>query len=1062
MIDPASKLIYQGTLTTDYNSSKSEQQQQKRKHNNNNQTQTTQYSVLYLDGRLESYPGDPFSVGSVHEACKPTQILHLNPLDRWSLISIPSNSNATSYPFTLSRQSPSPARSQPTPLTHLGLDVEAMGYHPNEAHLLKAKDRMSLKQIFGFRPKRSVGAKNSDKIIHLIDPNPDQLSPLDAQLNSHYLSSGSPQAHPQSRHTSPGSNLSPHSSIHQNQNLPNSINFSTHSESARKQWITAFLSVFRIMSDIDSSSANSLHATISPQPNNCHSQNTAIRSVVSNPSFNSPSQHHQQQQQQSHTSRIPLAPINSQQAHSISQSSISTSQNLNLSPVDLLSSSTRTSPTRSYGERPIPSTKHHQPTSSLPENYALPITTSNPLSTSTSSQTQMAVAVPAWIKAVRNADGKKQDSDTDSPPSQAGKPNSNEYYTSREGSIDQSHPSYQQYQQQQQALSSSLMSHSFSAPGPISSTGTDPTNRIASGASTRPAMSTSIKSFGSSVVQNLKRAGSLTEWPDHNSPSQSILQRMREGETHPNGIPDSPQSISPPLPQTSDGHESNSLNQKRTWILNAVKKNSLDRANSSTTSNHNSPLNPSLMPVSSPTTSTSVPGRSASRTARYGIYMLKGPSSNSSLSSSSHHLPASSRDSDGQHSANQVLSQATDSEQGDHSQPQSTDQSFPQLPPQRTQFVNTTGNRKNGRRPQTGQAKNAFSDWLSTTSSQAAHKLRQSSTDFGPTHHKSRSVTSTRWQQSTPSSMSSNTFNLNKLGISKPISSSSPSTREEVDPIIRRSSDSLRSSIEGSKRMQAFDRSCVTTPSEDRCYSPLGGRSEECSYENGAHLPQSSSTTSSSIRQIKAKIGGDQGSLQPSRENTTDESKLNWLLNDPSSSPTKSMSQNRPRTHTVGAIGSSSHNNPIMNNLPPSLPVPPARRKAPKPASASSNGHANSSIGSRNKQAPVLGNSSRLELVLSGLPMPSSSNSSIGVPNRPRNNGPTTDSDLNHRQTKKTEFTPPSSSSTTHSHSHSRTHHHLDSGLSTPSRNRVITDALTDGEFGYGGGSGGGGGGSHR
>ncbi|KAI9616981.1 hypothetical protein H4Q26_010618 [Puccinia striiformis f. sp. tritici PST-130] len=77
MIDPASKLIYQGTLTTDYNSSKSEQQQ-KRKHNNNNQTQTTQYSVLYLDGRLESYPGDPFSVGSVHEACKPTQILHLN------------------------------------------------------------------------------------------------------------------------------------------------------------------------------------------------------------------------------------------------------------------------------------------------------------------------------------------------------------------------------------------------------------------------------------------------------------------------------------------------------------------------------------------------------------------------------------------------------------------------------------------------------------------------------------------------------------------------------------------------------------------------------------------------------------------------------------------------------------------------------------------------------------------------------------------------------------------------------------------------------------------------
>ncbi|KAI9616980.1 hypothetical protein H4Q26_010617 [Puccinia striiformis f. sp. tritici PST-130] len=340
-----------------------------------------------------------------------------------------------------------------------------MGYHPNEAHLLKAKDRMSLKQIFGFRPKRSVGAKNSDKIIHLIDPNPDQLSPLDEQLNSHYLSSGSPQAHPQSRHTSPGSNLSPHSSIHQNQNLPNSINFSTHSESARKQWITAFLSVFRIMSDIDSSSANSLHATISPQPNNCHSQNTA-----SDLSFQTFLQltitDHQQQQQQSHTTNLLLT-----------------------------------------------------------ENYALPITTSNPLSTSTSSQTQMAVAVPAWIKAVRNADGKKQDSDTDSLLLRL-ETQLERVLTSREGSIDQSHPSYQQYQQTTSTLIISCL-----------------------------------------LV--------LCAW----------------------------------------SHQFN-------------------------------------------------------------------------------------RDSDGQHSANQVLSQATDSEQGDHSQPQSTDQSFPQLPPQRTQFVNTTGNRKNGRRPQ--------------------------------------------------------------------------------------------------------------------------------------------------------------------------------------------------------------------------------------------------------------------------------------------------------------------------------------------------------------------------
>ncbi|EHS62830.1 uncharacterized protein PGTG_21151 [Puccinia graminis f. sp. tritici CRL 75-36-700-3] len=785
MIDPSSKLIFQGSLTTNYNPAtttatpgSAEQlstQSSTRRNKNNNNHPSSQYSVLYLDGRLECYPGDPFSVGSPHEASKPIHILHLNPLDRWSLISIPNKNNTNNnYPFTLSKQPPNNS------LTHLGLDVEAMGARAADSANLKSKDRKSLKQILGsFRPKQrplNNTNTNTNKLIDLIDPHPD-LPPLPQDNNNNnnpppQLKSRSSQLN-NSKLTSPSSTLSPHSSIHLHQQLPNSLTFSTHSESSRKQWITAFLSVFRLMSDLESSSSSaSSSANLSPDYHHQQQQQqTPIRSTHSNPSFNHQLQQHQQhqqqqQQQQQHTSRIPLAPISSQLPQSNSQTSVSTSQNINLSPVDLFSNP---SPTHSH---PEPQLAHSASTSKNPHQQqsspsSIPINNNH---LPENSPPKMAVAVPAWIKAVRNADQLKQEQQdhsssfdghspqqTDSitqsflPQRLVSKQNSTDYYPSREGSIDHYH------QQQQHQLSSSLMSHSFSAPAPICSN-----QSLDSGAArigypgSKPAMAASIKSFGSSMVQNLKRAGSLTEWPEYANSGPSILQRMRESS---DGINDSPRPLSPGGPSSETTNDS-----KRTWLFNVVKKKS------SLENHHHKPFN-----QPSPTTASTSAPRSNSRTAaRYGIYMLKGLSSTSSISSSSHHFPPSSRETDSLYHHHPSLDQVEQDDLLSHHQ--SADQTtFPQLPQPltststttnsntttNTTMTNTTSKSSTSvKRPQTAQTKKAFSDWLTTTSSQAALRLRQSSSDFSqnPTsanhHQKSRSVTSTRWASLFPSGSS--------------------------------------------------------------------------------------------------------------------------------------------------------------------------------------------------------------------------------------------------------------------------------------------------------------------
>ncbi|WAQ83048.1 hypothetical protein PtA15_3A414 [Puccinia triticina] len=548
MLDPSAKLIFQA------------------------------YAVLFLDGRLECYPGDPFSVGSAHEAAKPTHILQLNPHHRWVLQA--TQNSPASFPFTIARQ----------PLTLLGLDVEAMGTtnrtsltNNTPSDSLKAlKDRKSLKQIFGFRPRRNPHpARHTPTLIDLQDPCPD-LPPL------HDHPHHAPGSARSSQLNSPASSsTSPHpTTIHPAQNT---LTFAASSESARKQWITQH-------------------------------QQTPIRSTLSNSSFpNSNSNAH-------HTSRIPLAPI--QQPRSSSSASIATSHNFS---ADLLS------PTHS----PHAGLLSHKPSSPSP-----PSPHSHPLSVSASSHTEMAVAVPAWIKAVRNADERKPGPDPDLLSEKAGSS------ASREGSLDQQ-------------PGSARMAHSFSAPAPLA--GPD---RPAAAAA-KPAPAPSIKSFGSAVVQNLKRAGSLSEWPDYASPAHSILQRMRE----PDPLSDSPR---PASPDPSDGA---APHQKRLWLLSAVKKkSSLD-----TKLPAPSPLNPALPagPAAaaaggwSPGCSAALPPRSSSRTARDSLH--------------------------------QVLSQATeDSEPGDQA-PVADPSPLPQLPQpsstQSTYFQHPAGPAK---RPQTATSKKAF------------------------------------------------------------------------------------------------------------------------------------------------------------------------------------------------------------------------------------------------------------------------------------------------------------------------------------------------------------------
>jgi hypothetical protein len=173
------------------------------------------------------------------------------------------------------------------------------------------------------------------------------------------------------------------------------------------------------MADLESSSStNSLQPPLSPERSTHQSicqeqqqqqqqqqQQTPIRSIHSNPS-----------QLPQHTSRIPLAPITSQQTtHSLtSQTSIlaSQTQKLNLSPLDLLPSSNKDSPTRLHiNNGLVHNANNHKPSDSPPSP------SSHPLGMSGSSHTEMAATVPAWIKAVRNADEKKQEYDGDSPPS---------------------------------------------------------------------------------------------------------------------------------------------------------------------------------------------------------------------------------------------------------------------------------------------------------------------------------------------------------------------------------------------------------------------------------------------------------------------------------------------------------------------------------------------------------------------------------------------------------------------------------------------------------------------
>lgn len=118
--------------------------QPKRK-NDNASLKTTNFASLYDDGRLDCYPGDPFTCGSQFEACKPSRTLHLSPYTGWASVeAVPDTSTQILNPslsFAIRRKSP--VTRKPS-LRHLGLHVELLG-EPATPSPPEPKDRRKFK-----------------------------------------------------------------------------------------------------------------------------------------------------------------------------------------------------------------------------------------------------------------------------------------------------------------------------------------------------------------------------------------------------------------------------------------------------------------------------------------------------------------------------------------------------------------------------------------------------------------------------------------------------------------------------------------------------------------------------------------------------------------------------------------------------------------------------------------------------------------------------------------------------------------------------------------------------
>ncbi|KAI8456808.1 hypothetical protein BY996DRAFT_6946804 [Phakopsora pachyrhizi] len=757
-MDHHNKLIKQGNLFLSFSSpsqsSKPKVGITKKKSSSNIQSY---YSVLYLDGRLECYSGDPFSVGSVSEGSKPVQVLQILSSLGW-----------ISSSGSIRKPPPSSSIRAPVSLSNLGLDASAQSS-------TIPRDRKTIKEIFGFKAKRSRSlasvrsAASSSMQFNEVPPVPSVFLKSDNLEDTRSISN------------SDGVTLSGSSIYRPAESLPDTLTFLTDSAEARRKWMDAFAAV---LSPVNRLSDHFPAESISTLP-----QAASLRSPQS---LNTISTHTTESH---HPSPI-----------SYNQNTVfpnrSNAKNAALRSIDSTGSLVRKLHENSSLQSDFnpPATLLHYNSGHVTEHSAhsgaespgfesppgLQVEPLQPLSLAPSPiNSQASRAVPAWIKAVRNADEKKAEEESIQNHSETERLHSTQCESDFEVPMDR-------------VPGTSLpMTYSFSAPSPLTPL---PEKQMAfSSKALKTSQKSSLRSIGSSFVTNLRRAGSLNENGDLTMADRSSARCKEHEEDAISNHSDSTCAGSPSSTRESFGALSSEVlaKEKKHHLLHLGP----GRINSggekaSVLSKFSVPIVSQALNSVSRSASTS-----NSRGRANGLYNLKGPST-SSVASSSQQFRPSSRESDGQHSLYHQLTASSEADLigGAHSVVHS---------------------------------KQSFMDWLVSTSTQAALQMESASLQVSPLPSKGTSSLSKHGSAS-----------YIHPGVDSFISISSnmaPGFTEHCD---RFGSDTT-SLVPRSEGIRICDQSPVTTPSEEVSHFSIASRSPSVDYNTGPRDRKIISSTSS-------------------------------------------------------------------------------------------------------------------------------------------------------------------------------------------------------------------------
>ncbi|KAH9812276.1 hypothetical protein DFH28DRAFT_1084456 [Melampsora americana] len=357
--------------------------------------QRTTYSILYADGRLECYPGDPFSVGSRYEASKATHILYISQTTGWGSVALISDKSDQIPEESLSfaiRRKPT-ISNQSNNLKHLGLDAEVMALPTSpSSNTSDLKDRKTFKDFLGIRGKRtkSVGGTRSVSLqsINVLDSS---VPPLPTSIDG--LSDLSRTSHCSALLKSQP--LTPQD-LQFNQALPDPLIFSVDSIPAKLSWIKGFEKV--LLDPPQVLPSNDLPIKSEPSRHVAPSElSPLMSSPISSPHFNL---------------ALPVSSLPGTQPdlkpHPLTHaSSISCLNTYKIAP---LFKSTHPPSTISLGAElsPTSSTPFAGYPTTIP-NTTAPVPLASPFTAPSKPSVlpESTGAVPAWIKSVRNANEKK-------------------------------------------------------------------------------------------------------------------------------------------------------------------------------------------------------------------------------------------------------------------------------------------------------------------------------------------------------------------------------------------------------------------------------------------------------------------------------------------------------------------------------------------------------------------------------------------------------------------------------------------------------------------------------